>query len=146
MTVRQIHFITRAALNLAVKWEWIPNNPAEKATVPRYVRQDIAPPDPEVVARFIEAAWDRDPDLGVLLWMAVVTGARRGELCGLRWNHVRFDKGYVVVTRSLAQRGKQRKDKDTKTHQSARSPSTRSRGRSSTSTALGAMSVPRFAA
>jgi hypothetical protein len=43
MTVRQIHFIIRAALNLAVKWEWIASNPAEKATVPRYVRQDVSP-------------------------------------------------------------------------------------------------------
>jgi integrase len=71
-----------------------------------------------VVARFIEAARKRDGDLGVLLWLAVVTGARRGELCGLRWSNVRLDKGYLVVSRSLARRGQQRKDKDTKTHRS----------------------------
>jgi integrase len=120
MTVRQIHFIIRAALNLAVKWEWIASNPAEKATVPRYVRQEVAPPTPEEVARFIEAAWARDPDLGVFLWVAVVTGARRGEVCGLRWTHVRLEQGYLVIARSLAQRGQLLKEKDTKTHQSRR--------------------------
>jgi integrase len=105
MTVRQIHYIIRAALNLAVKWEWIRRNPAEKATVPRYVRQEVAPPTPEEVARLIEAAWARDADLGVFLWVAVVTGARRGEVCGLRWTHVRLGEGYLVIARSLAQRG-----------------------------------------
>ncbi|MGH8898455.1 MAG: tyrosine-type recombinase/integrase [Egibacteraceae bacterium] len=120
MTLRQIHFIIRAALNLAVKWERIPRNPAEKATIPRYVRQEVAPPTPEQVARLIEAAWGRDPDLGVFLWTAVVTGTRRGEVCGLRWTHVRLEKGYLVIARSLAQRGQLLKEKDTKTHQSRR--------------------------
>ncbi|MGH8055594.1 MAG: hypothetical protein ACREP4_16915, partial [Stenotrophomonas sp.] len=31
-TVRKVHFILRAALGLAVKWGWIPDNPAELAT------------------------------------------------------------------------------------------------------------------
>lgn len=61
MTVRQIHFIIRAALNLAVKWEWIPRNPAEKATIPRCVRQEVAPPTPEQVAQLVEAAWRGTP-------------------------------------------------------------------------------------
>ncbi|MGH8904365.1 MAG: tyrosine-type recombinase/integrase [Egibacteraceae bacterium] len=120
MTVHQIHFIIRAALNLAVKWEWIPSNSAEKATIPRYTRQEVAPPTPEEVARFIEAAWARDPDFGVFLWVAVVTGARRGEVCGLRWTHVRLEQGYLVIARSLAQQGRLREEKDTKTHQSRR--------------------------
>ncbi|MGH8905732.1 MAG: hypothetical protein ACRD0K_04280 [Egibacteraceae bacterium] len=38
-TVRQIHFILRASLGLAVRWGWIPDNPAEHATAPRYVRR-----------------------------------------------------------------------------------------------------------
>ena len=29
-----------------------------------------------------------DPDWGTLIWLTMTTGARRGELCGLRWSHV----------------------------------------------------------
>jgi integrase len=120
MTVRQIHFILRAALGLAVKWGWIPRNPVEEATIPRYVRQDVTPPSPQEVERFLTAAWEQDPDLGAVLWVAMVTGARRGELCGLRWSHVRPDDGFLVISRSFVHCGSQVRDKDTKTHQARR--------------------------
>ncbi|MGH8897591.1 MAG: tyrosine-type recombinase/integrase [Egibacteraceae bacterium] len=120
MTVRQIHLILRAALGLAVKWGWIPTNPAEQATIPRYVRQEVVPPTPEEVARFLEVAWAEDPDLGTLLWLAMVTGARRGELCGLRWSHVRPNDGFLLISRNFVHRGSQVREKDTKTHQARR--------------------------
>ena len=34
-------------------------------------------------ARILGEAW-KDPDLGPLVWLAMATGARRGELCALR--------------------------------------------------------------
>jgi len=120
MTVRQIHFILRAALGLAVKRRWIPSNPAEQATVPRYVRQDVLPPAPEHVERFLSALWADNPDLGTLVWLAMVTGARRGELCGLRWSHLRPEDGFLAISRSLVHRGLKVREKDTKTHQSRR--------------------------
>jgi integrase len=58
--------------------------------------------------------------MGVLIWVAMVTGARRGELCGLRWPHIRLPVGYLLITRSVVQRGGQRREKDTKTHQARR--------------------------
>ncbi|MGH8897578.1 MAG: site-specific integrase [Egibacteraceae bacterium] len=120
MTVRQIHLILRAALGLAVKWGWIPTNPAEQATVPRYLRQDVTPPTPAEVERFLEVAWEQDPDLGTLLWLAMVTGARRGELCGLRWSHVRPGDGFLLISRNFVHRGSQVREKDTKTRQARR--------------------------
>jgi integrase len=119
-TVRQIHFILRASLGLAVKWGWIPENPAERATVPRYVRTDVVPPSPEDVTRFLEAARQRDPDFETLLWLAMITGARRAELCGLRWPHVFLDGRYLIVARSVVNRGRDLREKDTKTHQARR--------------------------
>ncbi|MGH8897256.1 MAG: site-specific integrase [Egibacteraceae bacterium] len=65
-------------------------------------------------------AWSFDPDLGALLWLAMITGARRGELCGLRWSHVHLEDGYVLIARSFVHRGRERREKDTKTHQSRR--------------------------
>lgn len=85
--------------------------------MPKYVRQEVTLPSPDEVARFMEAAGQRDPDFAALLWVAMVTGARRGELCGLRWSHLRLDEGYLRISRNLVQRGCQRQEKDTKTHQ-----------------------------
>jgi integrase len=119
-TVHQIHSILRRALDQAVKWGWITRNPASLASPPRVTPRDVRPPRPEEVAALINAAWARDPDFGALLWVGVTTGARRGELCALRWPHVDFETGELLIERNLVQRGRQRKEKGTKTHQARR--------------------------
>jgi integrase len=119
-TIRQIHFILRAALGLAVRWGWMSSNPAELASPPGFVHHDPEPPTPEQVAQLLDAAWASDPDFGTLLWLATTTGMRRGELCALRWPRVRLDEATLLVNRNYVQRGTTRKEKDTKTHQSRR--------------------------
>ena len=48
-------------------------------------------------ARLIQEAW-RDSDSGALVWLTM-TGARRGELCALRWSHVDLANGTVTIRR-----------------------------------------------
>jgi integrase len=117
-TVRQIHFILRAAFGLVVRWGWLPSNPAAVARPPRLVQQDVEPPTPEQVANLINGVWSTDPDFGTLIWLGMMTGARRGELCALRWTHFDPQRRELRIARNYVQRGKQRKEKDTKTHQS----------------------------
>lgn len=119
-TVRQVHSILRRALDQAVRWGWITRNPASLASPPRVTPRDVRPPRPEEVAALINAAWARDPDFGALLWVGMTTGARRGELCALRWPHVDVEARELLIERNLVQRGRQRKEKDTKTHQARR--------------------------
>jgi integrase len=117
-TVRKVHFILRASFGLAVKWGWIPDNPAERATIPRFVRQEVHPPTPHDGQRFLDAAWQRDPEFGTLIWVAMMTGARRGELCALRWPHLHLEERRLLISRNLVHVGSERREKDTKTHQS----------------------------
>ncbi len=119
-TVRKLHFILRAAFGLAVRWGWLSANPAELAKPPRFVQAEVHPPTPAQVAQLLNAAWARDPDFATLLWLAMTTGARRGELCALRWPDVRLEERDLLVARNYVQRGRHRKEKDTKTHQSRR--------------------------
>jgi integrase len=92
-TVRQVHAILRRALDQAARWGWIPVNPAALATPPRPGSAEIRPPTPEEVSRVLETAYEVDPDFAVLLWLAATTGARRGELCALRWGEHRLGGG-----------------------------------------------------
>jgi integrase len=55
--------------------------------------------------------------LPVYLRLALATGARRGELCGLRWKDVRFGDGAIRIRRSLVEVNGAVIEKDTKTHQ-----------------------------
>jgi integrase len=119
-SVRQVHAILRRALSQGVKWGWLPTNPAALASPPKVLQPDVQPPSPEEVAKLINAAWAADPDFGTLLWVAMTTGARRGELCALRWSQVRFEEGDLLIASNYVVRRGGRKVKDTKTHQSRR--------------------------
>jgi integrase len=61
-----------------------------------------------------------DQDWGTLVWLAMVTGMRRGELCGLRWRDVDLEAGVLALSRSIGQRNSAVWEKDTKTHQHRR--------------------------
>jgi integrase len=119
-SVRQVHAILRRALGQAARWGWIPANPAALASPPRAGPADIRPPDPEELSRLLDAAYQADPDFAALLWLAATTGARRGELCALRWSNVDLDASELLIVRNLIVRGGQLLEKDTKTHAARR--------------------------
>ena len=65
--------------------------------------------------KVLALADERDAALACLLRLAAVTGARRGELCALRWSDL--DRTSLRISRSLyGSRQDQLMEKDTKTH------------------------------
>src|SRR5262245_60926524 len=103
-TVRKIHYLLSAAFRRAVRWGWIDRSPTGEATVPPQPHPEPQPPTPVEAARILNEAWT-DPDLGPLVWVAMATGARRGELCALRWRHIDTTRGVMVIRSSIAQAG-----------------------------------------
>jgi hypothetical protein len=85
----KVNAIISAALNLAVRYEWIDRNPAERATLPRLAKREPDPPSPRDAARLLNEVFVKDEEFGLFLWAAMTTGARRGELLALRED--RFD-------------------------------------------------------
>jgi integrase len=118
-SIRQVHFCLSGALKRAVRWRWISVNPLSQAESPRSVKHDPHPPTPEQVTAILNAAFTDFP-WGVLLWLAMTTGARRGELCALRWDLVDLDNAVLVIRTSIAQDGAKTWEKSTKTHQQRR--------------------------
>ena len=78
-TVRHMHFILSGAYKRAVRWRWVAVSPVGQAGPPAAPKPNPSPPTPAEAARILNEAW-RDPDWGALLWVAMTTGARRGEL------------------------------------------------------------------
>ena len=118
-TIRHIHFILRAAYEKGVRWHWVGANPVLMMDAPVAKQPDPQPPSPEEAAQIVDAAWE-DPDWGTFVWLTMTTGARRGELCALRWSHVDLDRSVITLRRAISQFGRQRSEKDTKTHQQRR--------------------------
>jgi hypothetical protein len=56
----------------------------------------------------------------MFVWLAMVTGARRGELCALAWDRLDFVAGVLSILSSIGQRGGRTWEKPTKTHQQRR--------------------------
>jgi hypothetical protein len=50
----------------------------------------------------------------------MTTGARRGELCAMRWDGLDLDRAVLMIRTSIAQQGTRTWEKDTKTHQQRR--------------------------
>ncbi len=116
-TIRCIHSILSGAFAAAQRWEWTDRNPAESAKPPTTIRRPIPATSPDDVAKVIAEARANSPAMGLYLWLVVVTGVRRGELCGLQIRDIDLDRGLVHVAFNYVVRGGQRVRKDTKTHQ-----------------------------
>jgi len=100
-SIRRYHAVISAALGQAVKWDWLDRNVAAKVTLPASSPTRLTVPTAGEVAALIRAAEELSPVWGLLVKLAVVTGARRGELCALRWSDVDVEAGVLHIRRSL---------------------------------------------
>jgi integrase len=119
-SIRQCHAVLSSAYAAAVRWGWVAFNPMEAAQKPRLPAPDPDPPTSEEAARIVAAAWAEDDDWGLLVWMLLVTGARRGEVLALRWDNLDLTTGILTIRHSVSEQGGTTTIKGTKTHQSRR--------------------------
>lgn len=101
-SVHHIHGVISAALNQAVKWSIVPHAVTKQASPPPLRNTPKVVPSPEVIQGLISAAERRgQPVLAAAIAVAATTGARRGELLGLRWSDIDLDKGYMHIRRAI---------------------------------------------
>jgi integrase len=119
-TVRKIHFILSASLERAVRWRHLGVNKASMAAAPSARQGEPDPPTAAEAATLLAEAWSTNPDWGLLLWLTMVTGCRRGELSAIRWKDLDMQRGLLLIQRSNAQPKGGLKEKETKTRQQRR--------------------------
>lgn len=102
-TMRRIHATLRSALGSAVKRRVLPYNPASSADIPPNERTAIRVWTPEQYGKFLDCIeGDR---LFALYVLAGQRGLRRGELLGLRWEDIDFERAELRVVQQLVQVG-----------------------------------------
>jgi integrase len=120
-TIRAIHWILKGAYDSALRWEWVRSNPAELAKPPAMPKPNPRPPSVGDAARLVQESASRDPDWGALVWTAMTTGARRGEICALHWHHLDLDAEVIEINRAIGlDDDRHWAEKDTKSHQQRR--------------------------
>lgn len=119
--VRHVHFLLSGAFERAVRWRWVGVNPVTMASPPAAPRPNPQPPSPREAARIVEESW-KDPDWGALVWTAMTTGARRGELCAIRLHSVDLDEGRETLwlRRAIRKEHGMLVEAELKTHQQRR--------------------------
>jgi integrase len=111
-TVRHVHGMVHAALNGAIKYKLLRFNPADGCELETVVQTEAPSLDPDEVAAFMtkaDGSW-----VGVLIRLGADTGARRGELLGLKWPDLNETTGVLRIARAIVQVKGKIKEKETK--------------------------------
>ncbi|MBR1780054.1 MAG: site-specific integrase [Oscillospiraceae bacterium] len=98
-TVKNVHGVLHKALQQAVAVGYLRFNPADACTLPRVERSEIKPMDGQQISAFLRAIKGHRHE--TLYRVALFTGMREGELLGLMWDCVDFDRGTITIKRQL---------------------------------------------
>jgi integrase len=100
-TCRHIAFLIQACLEQAVDWDYIAKNPMRKVKKPRVPRRRPRVVDRSGFDALLKAAAGMSIYPVIVLGMA--SGMRRGEMLGLEWSDLDWDRGTLEVSKSLEQ-------------------------------------------
>ena len=101
-TIRRVHALMSAACRFGQKRKLMKHNPAALASPPPVRAAEVKAPSVDEVRRIITAAEDKgDEVLAAIVALAALTGARRGELCALRWTDVDWTTHILTIARSV---------------------------------------------
>lgn len=93
--------VLKMALRQAVRWQMVPRNVAEAIKAPKITRPELHVWTPEEVAAFLDAS--QTHRLHAAFYLALMTGMRRGELLGLQWDDIDWERSRLKVRHNLVE-------------------------------------------
>ena len=84
-----------------VQWGLINENPCSRAEHPKAEEIDVRVLTEEEIPKLLDALLDAPPQYSVITQLALLLGARRGEICALRWSDIDFEKGTLSIKRTV---------------------------------------------
>ena len=100
-TIVEHHRLISTVLDQASKEGLVPFNVASKATLPKVQKNEVNYFQPEQVAAIREAL-EREPvKWRTLTHLLLITGARRGEVLGLKWDKVDFEGSKIHICNNV---------------------------------------------
>lgn len=99
-TVRGYHRLISSILSKAVKWGYIPFNPAVNAELPKLETKEAAHLDEAEARRLLQMLQNEHIKYRAAITFDLLSGLRRGELLGLRWSDVDFDNEAITIVQT----------------------------------------------
>lgn len=93
--------VLKMALEQAVRWQMLPRNVADAIRPPKIERQEMKVWTPEQVAVFLAAT--ESHRLHAAFYLALMTGMRRGEILGLQWRDIDWERSRLTVRGNLVE-------------------------------------------
>ncbi len=100
-SARHYHRLLSSVFNTAVRWQLLQDNPCARVDPPKVETPEVQYLDESGIAKLLAALPDAPTQYSVLVQLALFTGCRRGELCGLRWSDIDLPAGLLAVNRTL---------------------------------------------
>ncbi|PFM82709.1 site-specific integrase [Bacillus sp. AFS077874] len=91
----------RTIFNYAVKLKMIKQNPIEDMSVKLDESKSYVPYNKEEIDKLLTVLQNEPLHWKVFIMLAIETGARRGELLGLEWKHVDWEKNEIFIKNNL---------------------------------------------
>jgi len=96
-TVIYYHRVLSVMFADAVRWEMMRENPCLKVQPPKATQKEMSCLDEEGISRLLECLESEDIKTQIIITLALITGCRRGEICGLQWEHIDLEKGVINI-------------------------------------------------
>ncbi|HTT88936.1 MAG TPA: tyrosine-type recombinase/integrase [Acidimicrobiales bacterium] len=100
-TVRRYHSVLAAGLHQARRWGLVTQAVTDLASPPPMHARPPTVPDPAAVQALVITAENENPVLAMAIVLAAITGARLGELCGLRWSDIDLEHNVLHIRRAV---------------------------------------------
>lgn len=100
-TIREHHRLISMVFSQAVKEGLMPYNIAERATPPKVKRQEAEHYELSLIRDILVALESEDLKWQCLVNVMISSGARLGEVMGLKWNCVDFENGRILIRNNL---------------------------------------------
>ena len=96
-TIKNVHGVLHRALEQAQKMGYIRNNPLAAVTLPRIEKKQIKPLEDDELCAFLKEI--RGDPYELVYFVTVFTGLRQGEVLGLTWDCVNFEKHTLLINK-----------------------------------------------
>lgn len=100
-SVLEHHRFVSAVLAQADKEQLIPFNPASKVTLPKLEKKEVNYFQASDVAAIRNALEDEPMKWKTLTHLLLISGARRGEVLGLKWSSVDFERNRIHICNNI---------------------------------------------
>lgn len=98
-TIKNIHGILHHALEQAMLNNYIRSNPSNACVIPKAIKKKVKPMNEHQIADFLKAI--KGHKYENMFLVALFTGMRQGEVCGLQWECVDFTDGTILIDKQL---------------------------------------------